>query len=105
MTYSALLKLAKANGFSVALGNWGYWTNVVYLNNTAIAFSVFEGTTSGILFENALPKFVTKEYIINAVKAGATHLGHCDGNYKPFINGYKKWYKYNDLGGVLCNGF
>lgn len=105
MTYSSLLKLAKANGFSVELGKWGYWGNVMYLNNTAIIFTVTEGITSCILLETDFPKFVTKAYIVAAVKAGATHLGHCDGNYKPFINGYKKWYRCNDLGGVLCNGF
>lgn len=97
MKESTLMKIAKNNEYKVKYKKYCYWDNTLFFNNTAICFDViieYNGRTIKTDLD-CFPKFVTKEYIKDAVESNAESLGCINYKNKNKFGG-KIYFKFNE---------
>lgn len=96
MTETTLRKIAKNNDYTVKYKKYRYWT-VLFINNTAICFDyITEDNSENIcVVPKYFPKFVTKEYVRNAIENNAKSLGVIDYRNKNKFGG-KIYFKFDE---------
>lgn len=97
MKEKTLMKIAEEQNFKILYRKYKYWDHSLFFNNTAICFDIITeqntNTICGAL--ETFPKFVTKEYIKNAVENNAQSLGII--NYKNINKfGAKIYFKFDE---------
>lgn len=97
MKETTLMKIAKDQNFRVSYKRYKYWDHTLFFNNTAICFDIIteQNTNTICSVLETFPKFVTKEYIMNAVKSNAESLGCINYRNKNKFGG-KIYFKYNE---------
>jgi hypothetical protein len=95
MKKQTILKFAKENGLKIDYKKYGYWEEILHLNDTAICFnmSLSDNSFSIISSEEQFPSFVTKQYIIDAVNSSSENLGSYQDKppYGFSKFGFQKW--------------
>ena len=94
MTERTLEKIAKDFGTEVVYKKYRYWDSVPHINDTALCFDVTnENGSITIAYDpEYFPKFVTIEYVTNAIEDKAENLGWKNYAAKGF--GVKKIHPY-----------
>lgn len=92
-----LMEIARNNNYKISYKKYRYWDNVLFFNDTAICFDVIAEDNIEVICRilEYFPKFVTKEYIKNAIESNAESLGVIDYRNKHMFGG-KIYFKYNE---------
>lgn len=96
MKRETLIKLANNKKWKITYKKYRYWDNVLYFNNTAICFDIIDENIEIILRKiEYFLKFVTQEYIRNAVENNVQSLGVINYKNKNKFGG-KIYFKFNE---------